>query len=77
MNNELWDRLADAANGKQTIEMVELASALLELRAEIDALKAKYARCQDSLHHIDKNLGKVASACKVSYGRVTAELLGD
>ncbi|MGH7140537.1 MAG: hypothetical protein ACREHD_32790 [Pirellulales bacterium] len=77
MNKELWDRLTEAANGRRTIEAVDLASALVELRAALDALKANDARRADSLHHIDKHLGRLSSACKVPYGRVTAELLGE
>lgn len=31
MNNQLWDRIAEAAEGKQTIEAADLALALIEL----------------------------------------------
>ncbi|HVX14147.1 MAG TPA: hypothetical protein VHC22_23375 [Pirellulales bacterium] len=77
MNNVLWDRIAEMAQGKRTTEAVDLALALIELRDLVSSLNAGSARNQESLHHIDKQLGKLASACNVSYSRVTAELVGD
>jgi hypothetical protein len=76
MNKEVWDRVAEAANGKAAICEADLALALVDLRVALDTLKDSYSRCQDSLHHIDKQLAKVSSACHVTYSRVTGELLG-
>lgn len=77
MNTEVWSRVAAAADGKQPIEPADLASALLELRADLQSLSASHRRCEDRVHHVDKQLGKVAAACKTSYSRVTAELIGE
>lgn len=77
MNKDVWDRIAEAAQGEEAIDSADVALALLDLRAMFDRLHANFGRCQDSLHHVDKHLGKLASACHVSYSRVTAELLGD
>jgi hypothetical protein len=77
MINELWDRIAATGEGKATADAADLALALIELRAAVNSLTASSARHEETLHHVDKHLGKLASACKASYSRVTAELLGD
>jgi hypothetical protein len=77
MKKEVCNRVAEAANGSGTINSQELAAALIDLRVALDGLGGNYGRCQDSLHYIDKQLAKVSAACRVTYCRVTAELVGE